>query len=127
MPARSIRSRPDRPAPLAHITGLIAHIATAFITAFREKFGHYVHNGYGLTETNSPTHAVQLPREAPVDPASSALAIGVPVYNTASWLRDDAGNPLPLGETVKTVISLKPGTEITPEQIITLCKSRMAA
>ena len=75
-----------------------APIPPSVVTAFREKFGHYIHNGYGLTETNSPTHVVPFSREAPVDPASGALAIGVPVYNTMSWICDDAGVPLPQGE-----------------------------
>jgi long-chain acyl-CoA synthetase len=219
----ALMNHPDAsPAHLASMTKIYsggAPIPPSVVTAFREKFGHYIHNGYGLTETNSPTHVVPLTREAPVDPASGALAIGVPVYNTVSWICDDAGNPLPLGEigeivtagpmivpgywnkpdktaeairngrlhtgdvgfmdsngwfylvdrkkdminaagykvwprdvedvlythpavreaavvgvpdpyrgeTVKAVISLKPGTETTPEEIIAFCKSRMAA
>lgn len=75
-----------------------APIPPSVVVDFRKIFGHYIHNGYGLTETNSPTHVVPLSREAPVDPASGALAIGVPVYNTISWICDDAGNPLPVGE-----------------------------
>jgi long-chain acyl-CoA synthetase len=31
------------------------------------------------------------------------------------------------GETVKAYVSLKPGTEATPEEIIAFCKERMAA
>ncbi len=210
------------PAKLASMTKIYsggAPIPPSVVTGFREKFGHYIHNGYGLTETNSPTHVVPLTSEAPVDPASGALAIGVPVYNTLSWICDDAGNPVPVGEigeivtagpmvvpgywnkpdktaeairngrlhtgdvgfmdqagwfylvdrkkdminaagykvwprdvedvlythpavreaavigipdpyrgeTVKAVISLKPGTATTPDDIITFCKSRMAA
>lgn len=75
-----------------------APIPPSVVVDFRNIFGHYIHNGYGLTETNSPTHVVPLSREAPVDPASGALAIGVPVYNTISWICDDMGNPLPVGE-----------------------------
>ncbi len=75
-----------------------APIPPSVVMQFREKFGHYIHNGYGLTETNSPTHVVPLSREAPVDPASGALAIGVPAYNTGSWICDDAGNALPQGQ-----------------------------
>jgi long-chain acyl-CoA synthetase len=73
------------------------------VTAFRETFGHYIHNGYGLTETNSPTHVVPLSREAPVDPASGALSIGVPAYNTTSWICDDEGRELPVGEVGEIV------------------------
>jgi long-chain acyl-CoA synthetase len=196
-----------------------APIPPSVVTQFAEKFGHYIHNGYGLTETNSPTHAVPLEREAPVDANSGALSIGVPWFNTISRICDDAGNEVPVGdigeivsegpqivpgywnkpektaesfragrfhtgdvgfmdtdgwfylvdrkkdminaagykvwprevedvlythpaireagvigvpdeyrgESVKAVISLKPGAEATPEQIIAFCKERMAA
>jgi long-chain acyl-CoA synthetase len=80
-----------------------APIPPSVVTAFRETFGHYIHNGYGLTETNSPTHVVPLSREAPVDPASGALSIGVPAYNTTSWICDDEGRELPVGEVGEIV------------------------
>jgi long-chain acyl-CoA synthetase len=196
-----------------------APIPPSVVTQFREKFGHYIHNGYGLTETNSPTHAVPLHREAPVDSNSGALSIGIPWFNTISRICNDDGAEVPVGEigeivsegpqvvpgywnkpdktaesfrngrfhtgdvgfmdaegwfylvdrkkdminaagykvwprevedvlythpavreagvigvpddyrgeSVKAVISLKPGTETTPEQIIAFCKERMAA
>jgi long-chain acyl-CoA synthetase len=196
-----------------------APIPPSVVTQFSEKFGHYIHNGYGLTETNSPTHAVPLEREAPVDANSGALSIGVPWFNTIARICDDAGQEVPVGdigeivsegpqivpgywnkpdktaesfragrfhtgdvgfmdsdgwfylvdrkkdminaagykvwprevedvlythpavreagvigvpdeyrgESVKAVISLKPGAETTPEQIIAFCKERMAA
>ncbi len=158
-------------APLFHITGLIGHIAAAFITAsplvlafrfdagvmldaiaehrpaftigaitafialmnhenarrealsslrtvysggapippevveqFRARFRLYIRNGYGLTETTSPTHAVPLGREAPVDPRSGALSIGVPVYNVRSWISDEEGRPVAAGEIGEIVI-----------------------
>jgi long-chain acyl-CoA synthetase len=189
------------------------------VTQFSGKFGHYIHNGYGLTETNSPTHAVPLEREAPVDVTSGALSVGVPWFNTISRICDDEGNEVAVGEvgeivsegpqvvpgywnkpektaesfrtgrfhtgdvgfmdsegwfylvdrkkdminaagykvwprevedvlythpavreagvigvpdeyrgeSVKAVISLKPGTQTTPEEIIAFCKERMAA
>ena len=80
-----------------------APIPPSVVIAFREVFGHYIHNGYGLTETNSPTHVVPFPREAPVDSHSGALSIGVPVYDTASWICDDDGNPLPVGDVGEIV------------------------
>ena len=88
-------------AKLASLTKIYsggAPIPPSVVTAFNEKFGRYIHNGYGLTETNSPTHVVPLSREAPVDLVSGALSIGVPVYNTTSWICDDAGNPVAQGE-----------------------------
>ena len=41
-------------------------IPPAVVEAFAGKFGHYVHNIYGLTETSSPTHAMNaLVRSSP--------------------------------------------------------------
>lgn len=82
-----------------------APIPPSVVDAFRTKFGHYISNGYGLTETNSPTHVVPVGRQAPVDPASGALSIGVPVYNTTSWICDDEGRELPVGEVGEIVTS----------------------
>jgi long-chain acyl-CoA synthetase len=91
-------ARPEKLASLTKIYSGGAPIPPSVVNAFREKFGHYIHNGYGLTETNSPTHVVPLSREAPVDAASGALSIGVPVYDTTSWICDDAGIPVAQGE-----------------------------
>ncbi len=84
-----------------------APIPPSVVDQFRTKFGHYIHNGYGLTETNSPTHVVPLGREAPVDPASGTLAIGVPAFNVDSFIGDDVGAPVPVGE-VGEIISRGP-------------------
>ena len=88
-----------------------APIPPSVVTQFREKFGHYIHNGYGLTETNSPTHAVPLEREAPVDTNSGALSIGVPWFNTISRIVDDEGIEVPVGETGEIVSE---GPQIVP-------------
>ncbi|QBR01874.1 class I adenylate-forming enzyme family protein [Paraburkholderia pallida] len=84
-----------------------APIPPSVIEAFRTRFGHYIHNGYGLTETSSPTHMVPVGREASVDPASGTLSIGVPVFNVESYIGDDEGRPLPPGE-VGEIISRGP-------------------
>ena len=46
--------------------------------------GAYIHNAYGLTETAAPSHMVPSGEEAPVDAASGALSIGVPIPDTES-------------------------------------------
>jgi len=76
-----------------------APIPPSVIDAFRARFGLYLHNGYGLTETSAPTHCVPIGRDAPLDPSSGTLAIGVPVFNVESYIGDDAGRALPPGET----------------------------
>src|SRR5919198_166792 len=65
-----------------------APIAPAVTERFQERTGAYIHNGYGLTETNSPSHAVPLGRKAPVDPLSGALSVGVPVPNCEAKIVD---------------------------------------
>src|SRR5699024_6090959 len=75
-----------------------APIPPSTVKAFQAAFGHYIHNIYGLTETTSPSHAVPLGSEAPVDTASGALSVGVPVYNTVVRIVGDDGRDLPPGE-----------------------------
>jgi long-chain acyl-CoA synthetase len=75
-----------------------APIAPSIVDRFEREVGPYIHNIYGLTETTSPSHAVPFGRRAPVDPASGALSVGVPVFNTAVRIVDDSGNELPPGE-----------------------------
>jgi long-chain acyl-CoA synthetase len=58
-----------------------APVAPSITERLQARFGTYIHNIYGLTESASPTHAVPLGAKAPVDPISGALSIGVPVQN----------------------------------------------
>jgi long-chain acyl-CoA synthetase len=76
-----------------------APIAPAVTERFQEMTGAYIHNGYGLTETTSPSHAVPLGRKAPVDQESGALSVGIPVPNTIVKIVDvETGHELPAGE-----------------------------
>jgi long-chain acyl-CoA synthetase len=75
-----------------------APIAPALADAFEQRFGAYIHNIYGLTETTSPSHCVPASRRAPVDPATGALSIGVPVFDTDSRIVGDDGRELGPGE-----------------------------
>ncbi len=75
-----------------------APIAPATVEAWERKFGGYIHNIYGLTETTSPSHCVPIGTRAPVDPQSGALSVGVPVFNTIVRVVDDERNELPPGE-----------------------------
>ena len=75
-----------------------APIAPSIVERFEREVGPYIRNVYGLTETTSPSHAVPFGRRAPVDPASGALSVGVPVFNTVVRILDDEGQELPPGE-----------------------------
>ena len=96
------------PAHLARLTRVYsggAPIPPSVVEAFAAKFGHYVHNIYGLTETSSPTHATPLGMAAPVDPTSGALSVGVPIPGARVWIAADDGTPAPVGEPGEIVSS----------------------
>jgi len=80
-------------------------IPKAALEAFRSKFGHYIHNGYGLTETNSPAIVVPFSKEAPVDADSGAVSIGVPVSSTTAWVVDDDSAEVPVGQIGEIVVA----------------------
>jgi long-chain acyl-CoA synthetase len=80
-----------------------APVAPAIANRWEELTDTYLHPAYGMTETTAPTHLGPIGSRAPVDPATGALAIGVPVYQTTSEVRGDDGRPLPprqIGEIV---------------------------
>ncbi|WP_375482468.1 AMP-binding protein [uncultured Jatrophihabitans sp.] len=82
-----------------------APIAPSVADAVERELGQYVHNAYGLTETSSITHIVPPSRRAPVDPASGALSIGVPIASTFVRIVGDDGAELPPGEIGEVEIS----------------------
>lgn len=88
-----------------------APIAPAVNKAFEEKTGLYIHNIYGLTETNSPSHAVPLGVPAPVDSSSGALSVGVPIFNTVVRILGDDGEEMPVGEIGEIATS---GPQVVP-------------
>ncbi|MFI2302485.1 long-chain fatty acid--CoA ligase [Actinacidiphila glaucinigra] len=75
-----------------------APVPPALVAAFRERFGHYLRNGYGLTECTAPCAAVPAGLEAPVDPVSGTLSVGVPGPGTMVRVVDDKGADVPFGE-----------------------------
>jgi long-chain acyl-CoA synthetase len=82
-----------------------APVTPAWARRFEEQFGVRVHSMYGLTETTSPSHAVPPGGQAPVDPTSGALSVGVPVPGTVVRICGDDGHDLPVGEVGEIVIS----------------------
>jgi long-chain acyl-CoA synthetase len=88
-----------------------APIAPATVDAWQSRFGTYIHNVYGLTETSSPSHCVPVGMRAPVDPLSGALSVGVPIFNTDVAIVDDEGRALPPGEVGEIATR---GPQVTP-------------
>jgi len=112
-------ARKDALATLTKVYSGGAPIPPSTVTAFQDTFGQYVHNIYGLTETTSPSHAVPLGAAAPVDPASGALSVGVPVYDTIVRIVGDDGRDLPpgqVGELVTEGPQVVPGYWNKPEE-----------
>lgn len=80
-------------------------IPVSILRRFEQEVGPYIHNVYGLTETTAPSHAVPYGLRAPVDPATGALSIGIPIFNYVARIIDDKGNDLPVGVPGEIAIS----------------------
>jgi long-chain acyl-CoA synthetase len=88
-----------------------APVAPAVAAGWREATGVPLHNAYGLTETTSPLTLVPLGAETPVDPASGALSVGIPVFDTRIDVLADDGAPAPAGEVGEIAAS---GPQVVP-------------
>jgi long-chain acyl-CoA synthetase len=96
-----------------------APIPPSSVKAFQAQFGQYIHNAYGLTETTSPSHLVPFDAVAPIDDASGALSVGVPIFDTVVRIVGDDGQDLPAGEVGEIVTSgpmVVPGYWNKPEE-----------
>ncbi|GAA4901032.1 long-chain acyl-CoA synthetase [Actinomycetospora succinea] len=96
---------------LAKIYSGGAPIPPSTVKAFSAHFGHYIHNIYGLTETTSPSHGTPRGSEAPVDEASGALSVGVPVFSTVVRIMRDDGSDAEVGEVGEIVTR---GPQVVP-------------
>lgn len=65
-----------------------AAVAPSVTEQFEQRCGCYIHNTYGLTEVNSPSHSVPYGLRAPIHAESGALAIGVPIPNCEAQIVD---------------------------------------
>ncbi|GAA3024660.1 class I adenylate-forming enzyme family protein [Streptomyces glomeratus] len=88
-----------------------APLPPALVEKFRDGFGPYIRNGYGLTECTAPCASVPPGREAPVDPVSGTLAVGVPGPDTVVRIVDDEGQEVPFGEQGEIVVR---GPQVVP-------------
>jgi acyl-CoA synthetase (AMP-forming)/AMP-acid ligase II len=94
------------------------------VERWQRATGVYLHNTYGLTETAAPSHLVPAGTRAPVDQASGALSVGVPIPDTDSRVVSlDDGRELGAGE-VGEIVTRGPG--VTPAELITHCRELIA-
>ncbi|RLU92116.1 acyl-CoA synthetase [Streptomyces griseocarneus] len=88
-----------------------APLPSGLVERFRTAFGPYLHNGYGLTETTARLASVLPGTEAPVDPVSGTLAVGVPGPGTRVRIVDRDGADVPAGEHGEIVVR---GPQVVP-------------
>lgn len=88
-----------------------APVSPALVEDFRRHTGCTIHNIYGLTETTSPSHATPIGADAPVDPRTGALSVGVPVFNTMVRVLDDNGSEVAPGELGEIAVK---GPQVIP-------------
>jgi long-chain acyl-CoA synthetase len=97
-----------------------APLPPAVVEGFRARTGGlYLANGYGLTECTAPCASVPPGSEAPVDPESGTLAVGVPGPGTMVRILDDEGAEVPFGENGEIAVSgpmVVPGYWNRPEE-----------
>lgn len=88
-----------------------APVPPATVADFAQRFGHYIHNAYGMTETSSGVIAVPPGTRAPVEPQTGSLSIGVPLPGIDVRIIGPDGQELPHGTVGELEIS---GAAIVP-------------
>ncbi|MGW1212314.1 class I adenylate-forming enzyme family protein [Streptomyces sp. NPDC002499] len=102
---------PDHFASFTNISSGGAPVPPALVEKFRAGFGPYIRNGYGLTECTAPCASVPPQLEAPVDPVSGTLAVGVPGPDTVVRIVDEQGAEVPFGEQGEILVR---GPQVVP-------------
>nr|WP_206038051.1 AMP-binding protein [Rhodococcus sp. HNM0569] len=74
-----------------------APIPPATVERFEARFGHYIHNVYGMTETTSAVVAVPLGERAPVDAATDTLSVGKALPGLTARVVDASGADVSTG------------------------------
>ncbi|MFE1828999.1 AMP-binding protein [Streptomyces yangpuensis] len=102
---------PDHFASFQVLSSGGAPLPPALVERLRTAFGSYLRNGYGLTECTAPCASVPVHLEAPVDPASGTLSVGLPGTDTVVRILDEQGAELPFGRTGEIAVR---GPQVVP-------------
>ncbi|WP_393085296.1 class I adenylate-forming enzyme family protein [Streptomyces sp. LN704] len=102
---------PDHFSSFVNISSGGAPLPPALVEKFRAGFGPYIRNGYGLTECTAPCASVPPGREAPVDPVSGTLAVGLPGPDSVVRIVDERGQEVPFGEQGEILVR---GPQVVP-------------
>ncbi|MEV0412234.1 AMP-binding protein [Streptomyces sp. NPDC050448] len=102
---------PDHFASFQVVSSGGAPLPPALVERLRAAFGFYLRNGYGLTECTAPCASVPVHLEAPVDPASGTLSVGLPGADTVVRILDERGGEVPFGETGEIAVR---GPQVVP-------------
>ncbi len=102
---------PDHFASFQVISSGGAPLPPALVERLRTAFGFYLRNGYGLTECTAPCASVPVHLDAPVDPASGTLSVGLPGADTVVRILDEHGAEVPFGETGEIAVR---GPQVVP-------------
>ncbi|MCX5299373.1 AMP-binding protein [Streptomyces sp. NBC_00193] len=102
---------PDHFASFRVVSSGGAPLPPALVERLRAAYGFYLRNGYGLTECTAPCASVPVHLEAPVDPASGTLSVGVPGADTLVRILDESGAEVPFGETGEIAVR---GPQVVP-------------
>lgn len=108
---RAERDTPEAFASLDLLYAGGAVLPPAVVERFLERFGKYVNNGYGLTETAGACVFAIPGRRARMDEASQALSNGVPLPGMDVRIVGDDGQDLSIGERGEIVVK---GPCVTP-------------
>jgi long-chain acyl-CoA synthetase len=111
----ALANAPDvAPADLSSLTKIAsggAPIPAATVDRFESRFGVYVHNVYGMTETTSPVLGVPLGVKAHVGVETEALSVGVPMLTAEVRVVDESGVQVGDGELGELAVR---GPQIVP-------------
>ncbi len=102
---------PDHFASFQVISSGGAPLPPVLVERLRTAFGFYLRNGYGLTECTAPCASVPVHLEAPVDPDSGTLSVGLPGADTVVRILDEQGAEVPFGETGEIAVR---GPQVVP-------------